>query len=305
MLAGDFKRAWIESDAVAASGGNPGALWDGRPLDRGRILIRCLHGLGDAIQFVRYAALLKAAGSRIIVETHPELVSLMALMPAVDEARTWASDSIQPDEWDNQIEVMELPYAFRTTLATIPAPVPYFAIGERAMREARERLRLDKLRPRVGLVWASSGWNPARSLPIRQILPLLQCDASFYSFQRGPEREALHVLKMRRAVFDTAHCTSEIAGTAADLCHMDIVITVDTMIAHLAGALGRPVWVLLPFDADWRWMTDRGDSPWYPTMRLFRQSSPGEWSRVIDRIRHELQQTVHSQRSAADRLSPT
>jgi hypothetical protein len=284
MLLGDYESAWRESDLIRASGRNPDALWDGRPLDGKRILIRCLHGYGDAIQFIRYAGLLKNSGSEVIAETHPEMTGVLASVPSVDRVRTWAGDPVRPNEWDQQIEVMELPYAFRTIVGTIPAAIPYIQIPSRGRRESRGRLGAASGCPRVGLVWASSDWDPARSVPARVLVPLLDCGVKFYSLQHGPERGYLNRLAGNGRIFDAAKLSSGIADTAADIANMDLVITVDTMVAHLAGAIGTPAWLLLPFHADWRWMIDREDSPWYPAMRIFRQPSPGNWLDIIDRI---------------------
>lgn len=280
MLLGDFERAWRESDAIARGGApDPCRLWDGEPFDGRRVVIRCLHGYGDAIQFLRYAPMVRRLASTVIVETHPEMVALLSRLDSVDEVTTWGGgESPKRDAWDQQIEVMELPRAFRATVGTIPRHVPYLCGGREAKPRAGGPLR-------VGFVWESSGWNPARSLPFDIFRELFEIPGiAFYSFQRGPAREELRGL----SVFDTATCSPGIEDTANDLMETDLLITADTMAAHLAGALGRPVWTLLPFEADWRWMLDRENSPWYPTMRLFRQSSPGDWKSVMARVCREL-----------------
>jgi len=287
MLLGKFENAWRESDAITAAGGHRGALWDGRPLKSARVLIRCVHGLGDTIQFVRYAKSLKAAGSEVIVETHPELAGLLSHLPFVDRVKTWAGDPVNDSEWDRQIEVMELPYAFRTTGDTIPAIVPYLEIPALAKLESRKRLRIPSNKPAIGLMWASSSWNPNRSIGARRLAPVLDFadrGAAFYSFQRGAEQADLQLLRDDRSIVDTATLSPEIAGTAADLANMDLFITVDTMAAHLAGAMGIPTWIMLPFEADWRWMIDRADTPWYPATRLYRQPRPGDWDSVIENV---------------------
>jgi hypothetical protein len=268
MLLGQFERAWQESEAIARRGApDPNRFWDGQPFTGKRVILRCLHGLGDAIQFIRYAPVLRSKAERLIVETHPEMVELLRGVEGIDEVISWLDPA---PEWDQQIEIMELPRALGATVDTIPARVPYIAIDGPDCSASGDR--------KVGLLWASSGWDPARSIPPREFEPILALPGySFYNLQHGPESGRLEM-------HGTAAQTGDIARTAADILRLDLVITVDTMVAHLAGALGKPVWTLLPFRADWRWMLDREDAPWYPTMRLFRQPEPGNWGPVIERV---------------------
>lgn len=288
MLLGDFERSWRECDAIAQRKPEvENCFWDGRPFDGKRIIVRCLHGYGDAVQFVRYLPLLRERASRVIVETHPALVSLMREQSYIDEAITWADKSAVP-EWDQQIEVMELPRAFRSSVKTIPREVPYLRIPGRVAAWCARRLA-----PypglRVGLVWAASDWNLERNIPADLLGPLLATPGvSFFSFQHGPHRDDLPKLQRSGSISDMAPVCPEIVDTAAALTQVDLLITVDTLAAHLAGALGCPVWTLLHWQADWRWMLEREDSPWYPTMRLFRQTQPGDWRRLIDRVAGEL-----------------
>jgi hypothetical protein len=202
---------------------------------------------------------------------------------------TWADEAdLSKGGWDQQIEVTELPRAFRTTTSTIPCDIPYLDVTPHALSQSRANLA-ESPKPRIGLLWAASDWNPARSMRLAELVPLLAgADCAFYSFQRGPHRAELMTIPNQHSIHDTALHSPGIADTAADLMNMDLLITVDTMAAHLAGALGRPVWVMLPWEADWRWMLDREDTPWYPTMRLFRQPAPGEWKPVITRVTAEL-----------------
>jgi hypothetical protein len=287
MLLGDFERAWCESDALIARGApDEHRLWDGLPFDGKRVIIRCLHGYGDAIQFLRYAPLIRASASRLTVETHPEMVTLLKGIPGVDQVITWAGKNrVEDTTWNQQIEVMELPRAFRTSLATIPAKVPYIHVDP-----SNDSRFPEHDRPRIGLVWASSSWNPLRSLPLAALRPVLGLNGfSFYSFQRGPQRAELYACSWPCRIHDTAHHSPEISDTAADLLKIDLLITVDTMAAHLAGALGRKFWMLLPFEADWRWMLDCDCSPWYPTTKIFRQPGRGAgWAPVVERLLQEL-----------------
>ena len=190
MLSGRFLQAWHESDAIAARGTpDPHCFWDGLPFTGKRVLVRCLHGFGDAIQFVRYAQLLRREASRVIVQTHPELVALLRGAACVDEAITWTDEGAV--EWDQQIEVMELPRAFRTTPATIPRDIPYLRLPPAALKRAALGCRPGP-KPRVGLQWGSSGWNPERSMHVAELQPILQFhEFEFYTLQRGACREQL------------------------------------------------------------------------------------------------------------------
>ena len=287
MLTGRFEEAWRESDEIARRGGpDPYRFWDGLPFWNKRVIIRCLHGFGDAIQFIRYAPLVRSQASRVIVQTHPELLSVMRAVPGVDEVITW------PDEnratWDQQIELMELPRAFRTTLDTIPCEIPYVRLTPEQKLRSRIRARRNG-RPRIGLQWGSGTWNIDRSLRLTELRPLLGLpEFEYYSFQRGEQRNELRSLESYQ-IQDVSGEAPDILEAAADLLNIDLLISADTMLAHLAGALGKQVWVLLPFESDWRWMLERRDSPWYPTMRLFRQPARGDWASAVLQACAELQ----------------
>ena len=290
MLLGRFDEAWRESDAIAARAhGDPNNLWDGRPFTGNRVMIRCLHGFGDAIMFVRYAALLRRQAAAVMVQTHPQLVPLLRCAPYLDYVTSWSDGPGERGrDWDQQIEVMELPRALRTTLASIPSDVPYLKVPD-ASRRISSRTPGPASRQRIGLLWEGGDWNLARNLPLRELSPILETPGfDFFSFQRGPGRDELAALNLPAPVHDLSGDSPDVTHFAADLLHMDLLITVDTMAAHLAGALARPVWVLLPYEADWRWMLDRRDSPWYPTMRLFRQRIPGDWRWPVRQVVREL-----------------
>jgi hypothetical protein len=208
----------------------------------------------------------------------------------LDRVVSWADGSSKNlTGWNQQIEVMELPRAFRSSRDTVPSEVPYLEVDSGAKERSKLLLGSADTKLRVGVVWRSSEWNPARSLAAIELAPIASLpNISLYSFQRGPGHAELNALRRYALVHDTSKHSREIADTAADLMNMDLLITVDTMAAHLAGALGRPVWTMLPFDADWRWMLDTSSTPWYPTMTLYRQSRPGDWSSVIQRIVTDL-----------------
>jgi ADP-heptose:LPS heptosyltransferase len=278
MLLGDFESAWRESDLIDSTGyKDPHKVWNGESWAGKRVMLRCLHGLGDAMQFIRYAPMLKQTCQYLTVQCHPELVTLMRHVDGVDRAVTWGEDE---DAWQQQLEVTELARAFRTSAYNIPSSVPYISLSDQHLRWAGERLGRRRAF-RVGLVWKSSTWNPKRSIPPSYLMPLLlnrRCE--FYILQKGAE-SAL-------PAHDIQKYANDVADTAALMAQLDLIITVDTMAAHLAGALGVPVWILLPARADWRWMLDRDDSPWYPTATLFRQKKEGDWKGVITQVVESL-----------------
>ncbi|MDQ2900653.1 MAG: tetratricopeptide repeat protein [Acidobacteriota bacterium] len=279
MLLGRFDRAWEESDRILHDRKKRGVdcrdwpphfrfVWDGSPLDGKRVLIRCYHGLGDTIQFIRYVPPLKQIARSVTVQAQPELIPLLRSMRAIDGL---VPLSAPEPEYDVYIESMELPHVLRTMPGTIPSTVPYLHV-ETPPRASREF--------RVGLVWTAGAWRPERSIPLSEFATLFGIpNVTFCSLQRGPARH--------QSLFPDAG-SDDILEAAQAISHLDLVIGVDTMIPHLAGALGRPVWTLLHYRSDWRWMLDRPDSPWYPTMRLFRQPAPGDWGSVMEQVRREL-----------------
>lgn len=281
MLSGNFELAWRESDAIAQRGKpDRNRFWDGRPLEGRSVLVRCLHGLGDSIQFIRYAPLMREKAKTVAIEAQPALKRLLAEARIADDVFTWGEAG---PYWDQQVEIIELPRIFRSTLESIPSRIPYLDVPSAAPVCSNNGSR-----PlRVGIVWASSSYNSARSIPIQHFASLFAAPGvRFFSLQAGIESRQIepwssHIMNLH----DDSFC---VLGTAKALKTLDLLITVDTMTAHLAGALAHPVWTLLPFRCDWRWMLDREDSPWYPTMRLFRQPNPGNWSAVIERVEREL-----------------
>ena len=287
MRLGDFERAWRESDLIAKRGNpDPNRFWDEVPLAGKRVLIRCLHGLGDTIQFIRYAPLLRAIAQSVTIEAQPKLKTLLQQSCLADCVITWN----EPEPaWDQQVEVTELPRIFRTSVETIPRRVPYIHAPHANLVER------DPGTLAVGLAWTASTFNPGRSIPIENLAPIFDIPGvTVFGLQSGPEHNELS--PWLPAVRDLYDRVSTIHDTASILRDLQLVISVDTMTAHLAGALGIPVWTLLPYECDWRWMLHRRDSPWYPTMRLFRQPEPGNWSAVADQVTQALREAARIKR---------
>lgn len=286
MLSGCFERAWKESDLIAAAGApHPEQLWKGEPWDGKRVVLRCLHGLGDTIQFIRYAPQIASCAKSVAVQVHPQLVTLLEGVPGIKRVFSWREESrAGPAEWDMQMEVTELPRAFRTTATTVPGDIPYIELPQE--RRAWALGIVGKARGfRVGLVWESGPWNSARSIPFPSLNPILEIPGvDFCAFQKGFQLDPGISVSLRNPEMHA----DDVRDTAALMQQMDLIITVDTMSAHLAGALGLPVWILLPFEADWRWMIDRDDTPWYQTARLFRQVHPGDWDAVVRQVAEDL-----------------
>jgi hypothetical protein len=273
-------------------------LWNGEAIGSRVILLHAEQGLGDTLQFCRYAPVVAATG-RTVLEVQPPLVRLLSGLRGVIEvvARGDALPS-----FDLQCPLLSLPRALGTTLDTIPAATPYLAADPALARVWRERLsRLDGLR--VGLVWAGGkkldpAWAAAdrrRSVALDTMAPLGDvAGVSFVSLQKGePASQALNPPN-GMAVYDSTADLHDFADTAALIDVLDLVISVDTAVAHLAGALGKPVWLVNRFDTDWRWLLNRDDSPWYPTLRQFRQRAPGDWHSVFLRVREALLQVAEA-----------
>ena len=254
-----------------------------------RVLLAAEQGQGDTLQFVRYAKLLADRGAAVLLEVQAPLVDLLSAMPGI--AGVTAQGAAAPTA-DFICPMMSLPLAFGTTIDSIPAAVPYLAVPTDRRAAWRDRLAASPGRRRIGLCWSGNPGFTAdqfRSIPLKKFAALL-----------GDPRLAVHlvqtdiregddaVVAAHPGTVDLRRELGDFADTAAVIEQLDLVITVDTAVAHLAGALGRPVWILLPYGADWRWLQDRNDSPWYPTARLFRQASMGDWTSVLAAVQAAL-----------------
>ena len=291
MLGGEFAAAWRESDLIRMRNTpDPHRFWNGESIKGKRVIVRGLHGLGDSVQMLRYAPALNALAASVVFELPGHMLALARCFNGVNRAITWGEDSpSEPVQWDIQIEVMELPYVFRTTLTELPIQTGYLELLPEIIEQSAQDMG-PKTKPRVGLVWAAGAWNPERAVPINALRPLMARQGiEFWSIQGGDAARDARVLGIRDAA---ESCGAGLLPLAAAIEQMDLVITVDTLAAHLAGALGKQVWVMLQYAADWRWMTAREDSPWYPTMRLFRQRTPGDWGSVVSAISDSLTSAV-------------
>ena len=279
MRRGEWEAAWRVSDAVLRSRAgrtwyhlprHEQPVWNGAPLEGKRVLVRCYHGLGDTLQFIRFLPRVRALAAETVVWAQPELIPL--LRTARGTGRLLPLHDGTPEvEYDVDVEVMELAHLFRATPGTLPAEVPYLHADPAPLPHDGTL--------RVGIVWRAGGWDDRRSLPVSVLAPLAEVPGvTLHVLQRGPG------LEERPPGFGVVSGSDSVTEAARVVRALDLVVTVDSMPAHLAGALGVPVWTLLHAEADWRWMEGRDDSPWYPTMRLFRQERPGEWAPVVARV---------------------
>jgi len=272
--------------------------WKGQPLLGRAVLLVYEAGFGDMIQFCRYVSELRRLGAdHVDLLCHPELKELLQTLDGVGEVYDF-DDDISASDWDYWVPVMSLPHYVGTQVTSIPAALPYLSAP--AAKAAHWQVKLDQLSPRpafrVGLVWRGNpdfGNDAQRSLPSLQTLaPLWQVTGvQFFSLQKGQGQHEVIGLQASQPLINLATDLNNFADTAAAIAQLDLVISVDTAVAHLAGALGKPCWVLLPaFLTDWRWLENRSDSPWYPgAVRLFRQSQGAGWSPVVQLVREALQ----------------
>ena len=303
LRVGDLKTGWIESEWRWKCPGlrleerkieRP--LWLGvEPLDGKVLLLHSDQGLGDALQFCRYAPLAAARGAKVILEVQRSLRDLLDGLAGV--SMVISKGEALPD-FDFHCPLCSLPLAFDTTIETIPSAAPYLSVDSRG-KQWEGRLHSSGL-PRIGLVWSG---NPGhlndrkRSIALKTLLPLLEVKAQFLSLQKDIRSGDLAVLRDRHDILDFGPELGNFSDTAALVAQLDLLISVDTSVAHLAGALGRPVWILLPYAPDWRWLLDRMDSPWYPTASLFRQSETREWGPVVLQVGEALRHFVDARSS--------
>jgi hypothetical protein len=283
MRAGRFAAAWRVSDEAQRVRADIDCsqwprheqfIWQGEPLTGRRVLIRCYHGLGDTIQFVRFVPRARRLAREVTLWVQPTLIPLLSSMAGIDRILP-LHDGTPRVSYDVDVELAELMHVLRVTPDELAAECPYLHVPPAELRNTAGL--------RVGLVWAAGNWNARRSIPCELLASLAEIPAiEWHILQRGP------ALRDWRHAFGVHPRVENIVDEARTLRALDLLITVDTCSAHLAGALGVPVWTLLPYDADWRWMRNRTDTPWYPTMRLIRQRRAGDWSDVLREVERDL-----------------
>jgi hypothetical protein len=289
MRAGDWEAAWRISDRELCRRTQQHLprhlqqIWDGRSLHSKRVLVRCYHGLGDTVQFIRFMPQLRQIAREVTVWCQPPLIPLLKTARGIDRLLP-LHDGIPETQYDVDIELMEVPHALRSSLLTLPRQIPYFDIPTSAPVAPTGRIR-------AGVVWQSGGWDSRRCIAPELMRDLMQSGSAvrWSILQRGP---GLADWRFEPGLAEIPRLAG-ILEEAAALSQLDLLISVDTLSAHLAGALGVRTWTLLPFESDWRWMEHREDSPWYPTMRLFRQRRPGDWHEVIERVGSSLQKLIN------------
>jgi hypothetical protein len=295
LVSGDFEGGWADHENRWRGGDRPmqptasnAPRWTGREEIRGKtILVGAEQGLGDILMCSRYVRLLRERGARVVLEAHAPLKALLQGMEGVDQVIA-VGEALPPHDY--QVPIMSLPLAFGTRVDTIPRDVPYVSAPPGHVERWRSALEAAR-RPLVGLAWSGGITlrnDRNRSIPLAQLQALRDAEASFVSLQkdiRVPDRPQLAT---GRAMLHFEAELADFRDTAALVSLMDVVVSVDTSVAHLAGAMAKPTWILLPFSPDWRWLLGRDDSPWYPTARLFRQPQPGDWDTPIRRLAEAL-----------------
>jgi tetratricopeptide (TPR) repeat protein len=302
LLTGDFDRGWekFEWRWETAHMRNEKrnfakSLWKGADEIAGKtIFLHAEQGFGDTIQFSRYVPLVAARGANVILEVQKSLRDLMGALPGV--TRVMVRGEPLPD-FDVHCPLFSLPLAFCTRLKTIPSATPYLHAPPQSLTHWQTRVG-PKRRPRIGLAWSGDPKNNTdykRSISLGSLLPLLEIDATFVCVQKDIRPADAAVLKDRGDILFFDAELKNFSDTAALISCLDLVISADTAVAHLVGALAKPVWVLLPFVSDWRWQLGRDDNPWYPTARLFRQDDTRSWDKVIAHVRTALNDFVQKE----------
>jgi hypothetical protein len=293
---GDYTRGFAEYEWRWQTGQftpfhSPHPQWDGQPVPDKTLLIYTEQGAGDAIQFARYLPMAAARCKKLILVCRQDLMPLFATIPGIAEIRE--AGQINVAEFDTYLPLLSLPNVCGTTVETIPADVPYLDVAAIRRRKENPALALppsDQFK--VGFVWAGSPTHRVdrhRSCALKEFLPVLRvAGVSFYSLQKGERHKELAGLPPEVQVQNLEPLLGDFGDLAVIIEQLDLVISVDTSVAHMAGALAKPVWTLLTDVADWRWMLEGETTSWYPTMRLFRQTRPGDWAGLMERVAHEL-----------------
>ena len=273
--------------------------WRGEEALDKTLLVRAEQGLGDVIQFIRFIPLLKPRVGRVLFECQPSLTPLLRNFSGIDEIYSRNADLSPPDvPYEVDSPLLSLPGILEVSLDSIPADAPYILPGKERVEEWKKRIPSDSGRFKIGIVWAGHvghRGNTKRSISLLSWAPLAGIRRlTFFSLQIGESAAEARNPPQGMNLVDLTGSIVDFADTAAFLSHLDLIISVDTAVAHLAGSMGKPVWTLLPFAPDWRWLLGRKDTPWYPTMRLFRQRAPGDWKGVFTEVATDLRGMIDS-----------
>ena len=296
LTLGDFARGWPEYEWRFKRGNarnvyphNLGtSRWKGETYAGRRLLVHCEQGMGDVLQFARFLPMVKNLGGTLILEVQAPLLPLFETMECIDHLVPFSATTAPSISHDIHIPLLSLPAVFQTTADTIPSTIPYLQPDPRKINSWRKPPAGSKVR--VGLVWSSSALNPKRNIDLDRCAPWFQIPGfDFFSLQKGPAEAQLSSFKTPPPVMPLGPRLNNFGDTAAAMANLDLIISVDTAVAHLAGAMGKPLWVLLPHDADWRWPHHVTRNPWYPTARLFRQDRSVGWDIVLSDINTALE----------------
>jgi len=271
--------------------------WNGQAFRGQTLLVHCEQGYGDTLQFARYLPMVKSLGGRVLFEVPEPLIKLLRGLPGVDELIELSPTRITARPFDQHIPLLSLPGLFRTTLETIPAMDSFIAPDPSAVRRWKHRLGPQGFK--IGIVWAGSAWHHNdrnRSCRLTHFLPIARIPGvRLIGIQKGAAADEIKDLPPETGISNIGSELRDFSDTAALLQALDLIVSVDTAVVHLAGIMRKPVWVLLPFIADWRWFCHREDSPWYPSLRLFRQSHQGDWESVFNGLLRQLQRMMPPQ----------
>lgn len=272
--------------------------WDGSSFVGKRLLVHYEQGLGDTINFVRYVSMVKSRGGTVILEVRKPLCSLLRGLGGVDELIEASFYNKPTVDFDLHVSIMDLPQIFGTTLETIPAEIPYICTDPAKVAYWRDKL--SSVDFKVGIVWSGSPMyerNHLRSCKLADFAPLSMIDGvKLYALQKGESAGQIEELAGQISVVNLGEQFEDFTDTAAAIENLDLIISIDTSVPHLAGAMGKPVWLLLCSAHEWRWLLDRQDSPWYPTMRIFRQTKPQRWDIVFQSVAEQLQVLLSKQK---------
>jgi Flp pilus assembly protein TadD len=294
LLKGDFVKGWREYSWRLKLNNSLSfqiPKWNGQPFVGKNLFLYTEQGLGDAIQFARYLPMVKQLGGRIIFAAPKPLHGLLSAVTQIDELVETAPNT----HFDLYLPILSLPEIFNTDLGTIPAQVPYLYADQAKAEYYKTRINDDRFK--IGIVWAGGKSHindHNRSCPLELFRPLtLVPQCKIYALQKGPLSSQTKQLLSEMNIENLGDCLEDFTDTAAAIENMDLIISVDTATLHLAGAMAKPTWALLPFNPDWRWLLERNDSPWYPTMKILRQQKPNDWKSVFDSVISHLPSLIN------------